>query len=132
MVLFLTFLGFSDATPLGRSAAVVGNGGDVANQRYFETCGLQRAKGALATGAGAFDEHGHRAHPVLHRPASCLFGSELSGERGALARTLETSRPRRRPGDRSAVDVGDGDDGVVEARLDVGDPSRNVLANLLL
>src|SRR6185503_21163472 len=39
--------------PLGRAAAVVGNGGDVADRGDLETHRLQRADGRLAPGARA-------------------------------------------------------------------------------
>src|SRR5437899_1377584 len=122
----------SDAAALGRPAAVVGDGGDVANQGDLEARALQSAERALASGAGAFHEYGDRAHAVLHCASRGLFGGELRGERRALARPLEAARAGRRPSDGGAVDVGDGDDGVVEGRLDVRNARRNVLADLLL
>src|SRR5215471_4098833 len=122
----------SDPAPLGRAAAVVGDGGDVANEGDFETGCLERAESALSPRARTFDEHRHRAHAVLHRAAGRFFSSQLSGEGRALARTLEAARARRRPGHGGAVDVGDGDDGVVERRLDVSDAGGDVLADLFL
>src|SRR5439155_10261478 len=54
------------------------------------------------------------------------------GERRRLARALEAAHARRRPRDHVAAHVGDGDDGVVERRLDVSDAALDVLLDLLL
>ena len=45
----------SDAALLGRTAAVVRHGGDVADDRHFQADGLERADSRFAAGAGAFD-----------------------------------------------------------------------------
>jgi hypothetical protein len=59
------------------------------------------------------------------------FGSHLSSERRALARALEAGATRGRPRQRVALAIGDGDDGVVEARVNVGDTFGHVLLDLL-
>src|SRR5262249_17364614 len=50
----------------------------------------------------------------------------LRGERRALAAALEPDRAGRRVAQRVAVGVGDGHDGVVERRLDVGNALADV------
>src|SRR5690606_16318962 len=55
----------------------------------------------------------------------------LGSEGGRFARTLEALATRRRPGQSVALAVGDGDDGVVERGVHVGNAVRNVLADLL-
>src|SRR5205823_2062830 len=57
---------------------------------------------------------------LLHALASGGVGGDLGGERGRLARALEARAPGRFPGDHVALDVGEGDDRVVEGGLDVG------------
>src|SRR5690606_17312630 len=52
-------------------------------------------------------------------------------ERRGLARTLESLAAARRPGERAALAVGDGDDRVVERCMHVRDAVGDVLANLL-
>ena len=86
----------------------------------------------LATRARALHEDRDRSHAVLRRLAARVFRRELTGERRALARALEAARARAGPRHHVALQVGDGDDGVVEGRLDVGDAGRDVLADPLL
>src|SRR6202035_4924314 len=57
-----------------------------------------------------------------------VFGRDLRGIGGRLARTLETHRSGRRPGNGVALCVSDGDGRVVERRIHVRDAGGNVLA----
>ena len=69
-------------------------------------------------------------HSWAARPAR--LGRDLRGERRALARALEAGARREVAHDeRVALAVGDGDDGVVEGRVDVGDALGHVLLDLL-
>src|SRR6185503_16283695 len=65
------------------------------------------------------------------RRAAASLGRNLRGEWGRFARALEAGVARGRPGQRVALAVGDGDDGVVERRVDVGDALGDVLLDLL-
>src|SRR5512133_789430 len=120
-------LALSDAAPLGRAAAVVGDGGDVLDALDLQAGGLQGADGRLPARPRALDEHVDLADAVLLGPAGGLLGRQLGRERGRLARALEPDVARRRPRDRVALGVGDGHDRVVEAGLDVGMGVRDVL-----
>src|SRR5262249_20800693 len=62
----------------------------------------------------------------LGRSLGGRLGGALGGEGRALAAALEADRARRGETERVAVGVGDGDDGVVEGRLDVGDAAADV------
>src|SRR5215207_102955 len=106
----------SDSAPLGGAAAVVGDRGDV-----LDAGALERADGGLAPGAGTLHLHVDLADAVLHRAASRLLGGHLGGEGRALLGALEADVAGRGPGEDVALLVGDGDDGVVERALDVGD-----------
>ena len=106
--------------------------GHVLNRGHLQTCVLQVDDRLLAAGAGTFHFDLDLDHPALARLVGDLLGCSTGGERGALAGALETDGPGRRPGDRLAVGVGDGDDRVVERRLNVRDPSRHAFTNLLL
>src|ERR671936_272205 len=81
-----------------------------------------------ATTARPADEDAHLAHAVFHGLAGRRVGGQAGGVGRALARALEAGRARRAPGQHVAVRVGDRDDGVVEAGLDVGVAARDVLA----
>src|SRR5215211_1475217 len=120
-------LALSDAAPLGRAAAVVGDGGDVLDALDLQAGRLQGADGRLPAGTGALDEHVDSADAVLLGSPGGLLGRQLGRERGRLARALEPDVARRRPRDRVALGVGDGHDRVVEAGLDVGVGVRDVL-----
>src|SRR5437773_700602 len=119
---------FLHAPPLRRPAPVVRDGRDVGDGADLEACGLQRADCGLAAGARPAHEHLDRAHAVLQRPLGGRLGGLLRGKWRRLAAALEALRSGRAPGDDVAVDVGDGDDRVVERALDVSLPLDHVLA----
>src|SRR5262249_4526356 len=57
-----------------------------------------------------------------------VFGSNLRGVGRRLTRALETHGPSRRPGNRVALRIGDGDHGVVERRGDMRDARGDVFS----
>src|SRR5262249_30145746 len=118
--------------PLGRAAAVVGDGGDVADGADLEPDRLQRADGRLAPGAGTPHEDLDRLEAALHRFAGGDLRGRLGRERRALARALEPRAARTRPGHDVARLVGEGHDRVVERGLHVGDAGANLAALALL
>ena len=98
----------------------------------IQSRGLKRRHGGFATGAGALDANfdlphahppGFGGHP-LRRPRG--------GKRRGLPRTLESHRPGGIPTERLTVDIGDGDDGVIERRVDVRDALDDVFSDFLL
>src|SRR2546430_4209805 len=117
---------------LGRTAAIVRNGGDVANGAPFQAGRRQSANGRLAARAGPADPHLQRADTMVARQVGSIHGRLLGGEGRALARAPESQRARALPGEHPALQITDGDQGVVERSLDVGHSARNVLALLLL
>src|SRR5437588_4338072 len=118
----------SDSPPLGRAAAVMRDRGHVGDGGDLEAGRLERADSGLAAGTRSPDEDLDRAHPVLHRPARGGFGGDLRREGRRLAAALEALGAGGAPGDHVPLQVGDGDDRVVEGALDVGLPHRDVLA----
>src|SRR5205085_3663752 len=108
-----------DAPPFAGADAVVCLRRDVLDGQDLETGGLERADRRLAAGAGTFDEDLHLLEAVLHALASCGVGRHLRGERRRLARALEARGTGGLPRDDVPLAVGERDDGVVEARLDV-------------
>src|SRR6185437_8642284 len=118
----------SNAPALARTATIMRDRGHVANRGDGEARGLQRTKRRFTarTRTGNLDFEG--AHAVFLRLLGDVFGRDLRGIRGRLARALEAHRAGRRPGDGIALRVGDGDGGVVERRIYVRDTRSDVLA----
>src|SRR5215218_8566604 len=119
-----------DAPPLARPAPVVGLRGHVTNRRHLEAGGLKRADRGLAAGAGTLHEDLDLLQAVLDALASGRVGGHLRGERSRLARALEAGAAGGLPRDHVPLAVGQRDDRVVEARLDVSLTEGNVLLRL--
>src|SRR5579875_1261415 len=119
----------SDPATLAGSAAVVGLRRHVPHAGHLEARGLERADRGLTAGAGPLDEHLDLLQAVLDALAGGRVGGHLGGERRRFARALEARAARRLPGDDVAVAVGERHDRVVEGRLDVRLPDRDVLAH---
>src|SRR5699024_11775958 len=101
----------SDSTLLGGTAAVVRNRRHVDDVQYLVAQRVQRTHGGLATRTRALDAHFHRLHTVILRGTTGLFGGDLRGVRGRLARAAEAGAAGRGPRQGVALAVGDGDDG---------------------
>src|SRR3954462_15998043 len=82
---------------------------------------VERAHRGLAAAAGTLDAHFDVLHAAFLRRAPGALGRTLRGERRGLARALEAGVARGRPRHRVALALGDGDDGVVEGSVYVGD-----------
>src|SRR4051812_39526729 len=117
-----------DAPALARPAAIVRDRRHVTDRRHGEPRSLQRTQRGLAARAGSCDLDFERAHAVLLRLLRGILRRNLRGERRRLARAFEAVAARRRPSDRVALRVGDGDHGVVERRVHMRDARRDVLA----
>src|SRR5690606_10609061 len=121
-----------DAALLRRTAPVV------RDRRHVDDVGdlvahvVQRTHGRLTARARALDAHFQRLHAVVQRFLARLLGGDLGGERGRLARAAEPRAAGGRPRQRVALAIGDGDDGVVERSVDVGDAVGDDALDLLL
>src|ERR671910_536539 len=116
-----------DPAPLAGAASVVCLRGDVPHARHLEPGGLQRADRGLAARARALDEDLDLLHALLDALAGGRVSSDLGGEGSRLAGALEAGAAGGLPCDDVAVTVGEGDDRVVEAGLDVRLADRDVL-----
>src|SRR5205823_8408819 len=87
-----------------------------------------RAKRRFTARTGTGNFHFQRTHAVFLRLLGNVFGRDLRGIGGRLARALETHRAGRRPGNGVALRVGDGDGRVVERRIHVRDAGGDILA----
>src|SRR5581483_11903319 len=115
--------------PLLLPDAVVRLRRDVLHSQNLQTRRLQRADRGLAARTRAFDEHLDLLQAVLHALARGGVGGDLRRERRRLARALEPGGAGRLPHDHVPVLVRQGDDRVVERRLDVRLTDRDVLAD---
>src|ERR1700754_172609 len=122
--------GESDPPPLPGAAAVVCLWGDVAHARDLEAGGLQRTDRGLAARARALHEDLDLLHALLDALAGGRVGRHLGGEGRRLARALEAGAAGGLPRDDVAFAVGERDDRVVEACLDVRLADRDVLLDL--
>src|SRR5690606_35856701 len=120
-----------DATALGRTAGIVRNGRDVRDAGDLDAQRVQGAHRRLAAGAGALDADFECLDAVFLCHAASRLGGHLGGERSGFARALEAGTARRRPGQRVALAIGNGDDRVVEGRMNVRDAVRNALLDFL-
>src|SRR4051812_17365616 len=116
-----------DPPPLAGAAAVVGLRSDVADAGDLQAGGLERADRGLAARARALDEDLDLLQALLDALAGGGVGGDLGGEGRRLARALEAGAAGGLPGDDVALAVGQGDDRVVERRLDVRLADRDVL-----
>ena len=105
---------------------------NVADDSEIETDRLERTDGGFATGAWPPNENLDFLQSVPHRLARRILRNHLRGVGCALARAFETDFAGARPADHVAVQISDGDDGVVESGEDVGETGVNVLAPLRL
>src|SRR6476646_9058239 len=117
------------APPLLGPHTVVRLRRDVLDAEDLESGRLKRADRRLPARARALDEDLDLLEAVLHALAGGVVGGDLRGERGRLARALEPGRAGGLPRDHVPLLVGQGDDRVVERRLDVRLADRGVLAD---
>ena len=106
----------------------MGDGSHVLDQGDFQAGSLQRTDSGLTASAGALDVNFNSLHAMLDCNLGCGLSSRLSCKRGALTAAAEVQGARGAPGHCIALQVGDGDDGIVEGRLDMSLTSSNVLA----
>src|SRR5690606_26163875 len=116
---------------LRRTATVVRHGRHVGDAGDLETYGVKGAHRGLASRTRALDQNLDVLDAAFLGKPARLLGRNLRGKGGRFARTLETVAARSRPCQRIALAVGDGDDGVVERRVHVGNALGDVLLDLL-
>ena len=108
----------------------MGNRGHVFDQADLESGGLQSADRGFAAGARAFDVHINALQTMLHSRFGSGFGSGLRREGSGFPRTAEAQLTGARPGQRVALRIGDGHDGIVKGGLDMSSATLNILAFL--
>jgi len=109
----------------------MGDRGGVLDDLDPQTDDLQGADGGLASRPGALDADFHFVQTVFLGAVGGFLGGHLGGVGGAFTGPLEAGVAGGGPGDGIAFHVGDGDNGVVEGRLNVNDPPGDVLLDFL-
>src|SRR5690554_7332972 len=109
------------------------NGGDVSDVAHFQPTRIQRTNRGLASRARSFDLHVEVLQTVqLDSSFACTLGSHLGRKRSAFARATETWTTRCGPAQSIALAISDGDNGVVEGRMNECDSVYNRLARPFL
>src|SRR5690606_41784976 len=97
------------------------DGSDIGDAADLVTTRVQRAYRRLTTRATALHSTVEVLQTMFPGRLPSALGSHLGSERRAFTRTTETGTTGSRPAQSVALTVGNGDDGVVERRVDVGD-----------
>ena len=103
----------------------------VGNVHDLETDIVQRTHGRLTSGPGAANHDVEVLPAELEGPCTGPLGCHLRRKRGAFARAAETGASGRGPGQRIALAVSDGNDGVVKRGIDMRDAVGNRAFNFL-
>ncbi len=103
----------------------------IRDRAHFQSAGLDGANSGFAARARAFDEHIHFLHAVFFGIVRCLLSNHPRRVRRALAAALEACCSRAGPGDHVALLIAHRDDRVVERRLNVCLPVRDILSDFL-
>src|SRR5215213_5657385 len=117
-----------DSALLWGATTIVWDRCDVDDRADRQTSPLERPDGCLAARAGSLNEDIHLAQTVLHRLLRGRVCRQACRVWRALAGAFEAGCARAAPAERIAILVGDCDDRIVEAGLDVGFADRHVLA----
>src|SRR6185295_1793383 len=118
---------FSHPSAFWRPASVMWNRRRIADRANLDAGSLQRPYCRVAPRPRALDIHFKRPHPDFARAIGRRHRSLLGRERGSLARSFEAQRTGAGPAHDISLEIGNGDDRIVERRLNVGDSTRNNL-----
>ena len=119
MVIDRSQISSSGFTTLGRTAAVVGHGRHVDDLHHLDTGVIDRADSTLAAVTGTLYVDRHLAETGIVSLLGSILGSHLSGVGGVLLRAPEAHLTGRGLADSLTLVVGEGDNDVVERRVDV-------------
>ncbi len=97
----------------------------ISNAGDTKTNCMQCAYSRLSAGSRTSHLHFDPLHTVLLCSFRRLSSGNLCGKRRAFARTLESCSTRTRPAQGLAFGVGNGDDSIVERRVNVGNRLRH-------
>src|SRR5690349_20226943 len=116
---------FLHSSLLRRPAPVVRDRSGVLDIANLQAGGRERAHSRFPARTRTANAHFHGSQAAFHGLVGCRQRGLLRGEWRTLARPAKKERAGARPGNRVALLVCDGHDGVVEGRLDVHDSSMD-------
>src|SRR5690606_3490021 len=108
-----------------RDGRHVGDAGD------FIAAAVKSTHCGLTTWTGTLDIHVKVFQTIFQRGLTSALCSHLGSGRGGLTRTAEARSTGGSPGQRIALTVSDGQDGVVKRGVDVSDPLNDCFFDLL-
>ena len=100
----------------------MGDGGDVTDGSDLQSKHTQRSDGALTANAWSLHKYVHFLQSAVHSSLGCLLGSGLCCIGGGLLGTAEPKSAGTCPRYRIPVEVGYGNNGIVEGRLNIDVP----------
>lgn len=118
------------APALGRPAPVVRDGGDIPYQRNIQTARLNGTNGGFATGPGPVNIGAHFAQSHVQSFLARLFRRQLRREGRTFSGTGESNLPRTGPRYYVSLCISDGNNGIVEARQNMGNARGNIQMHL--
>src|ERR1700686_2679483 len=121
--------GASNASALRRPASIMRYRRPILNRLYFNSRGSQGAHSRFTAGAWSAHSYLNRSQPIFLGLVGSRQRRLLRGEWSSLPGPSKPERAGTRPGQYVSNEVREGDDGVVERRLDMHQAGRD---NLLL
>lgn len=108
------------------------DGGHVLDGAYFQAGSLEGSDGSLPSGTRSLYEALHLFEPMFHGSPGGIIRGLLGGIRCALAGAFKAYCAGTGPGNRIAVPISNGNNGVVKRRTNVGNALFYILALALL
>ena len=105
-------------------------GSDVLDGTDSHSGGLQGGDRGVTSGASALNPDFELNDAEFCCGVCAFFSCLLSGKGGAFSGAFIADGPGGIPAERFAVDIGDGNQGIVKGRLDVGDTFSDVSSDL--
>ena len=107
--------------PFWRTTSVVRNGCNILDKMDLEASRLKGSESRFSSRPRSFDINIDGSKAMLHRLFGGILRSHLGSKGSALSRSLEALGTGTGPCNHISFFIGNGDDGVVERSLNVGD-----------
>ena len=106
------------------------DGRDILNGADSHSGGLEGGDRGISSGASTLDPDFEFNDAEFCGGVCAFFGGLLSSKGSAFPGAFVTDGPGGIPAERFSVDIGDGNQGIVKGRLDVGDALPDVSSDL--